>query len=71
MCEYCEKGKELKSCNFCGNAKITIYKNGFTENTGMLEIQGNENIFKFFKTIYCPRFDINYCPMCGRKLVKE
>ena len=23
MCEYCEKGKLVKSCNFCGSAKIT------------------------------------------------
>lgn len=29
MCEYCEKGKALNSCNFCGGAKITIYKKGF------------------------------------------
>lgn len=24
MCEYCEKHKEIKSCNFCGRAKARI-----------------------------------------------
>lgn len=71
MCEYCEKGKALNSCNFCGDAKITIHKKGFQKDIGMLEVQGNENTFKLFKRTYCPRFDITYCPICGRKLGEE
>ncbi len=62
MCEYCEKRKELKSCNFCGSATLSV-------SGKILEVQGNEKKFNIFKKIYCPRFDINYCPMCGRKLV--
>ncbi len=64
MCEYCEKDKIHKSWNFCGSAKMRIYKNG------LLEVKGDENKFSLFKRIYCPRFEINYCPMCGRKLMK-
>lgn len=71
MCEYCEKEKALNSCNFCGDAKITIYKKGFQKHIGMLEVQGNEKTFQLFKRIYCPRFDIKYCPICGRKLGEE
>lgn len=70
MCEYCEKQKIITSCNFGGGARIRIYKRGYEDNKGMLEMQGEGNIFKIFKRYYCPRFDINYCPMCGRKLGK-
>lgn len=45
MCEYCEKEKALNSCNFCGDAKITIHKKGFQKYIGMLEVQGNEKTF--------------------------
>jgi hypothetical protein len=61
MCEYCENRKELKSCNFCGSASLIVLGN-------ILDIYGDEDVFKLFKRIYRPRFDINYCPMCGRKL---
>ncbi len=61
MCEYCENKKELRSCNFCGSAKLKIL--GRT-----LDIYGNN--FNMFKRIYRPRFDINFCPICGRKLTK-
>ena len=61
MCKYCEKRKKLKSSNFCGSATLIVSKN-------ILDIYGDENKFNIFKSIYRPRFDINYCPMCGRKL---
>ena len=67
MCEYCEKGKELKSCNFCGSAKAII---SISKECTLLDIWGDESKFHIFKRIYRPRFDINYCPMCGRKLVE-
>ena len=28
MCEYCDKNKVLKSCNFAGSGKIRIYNKG-------------------------------------------
>ena len=65
MCEYCEKRKLLKSCNFCGSAKMRI---SVSKEFNLLEVQGDENKFHLFIRIYCPRFDINYCPICGRKL---
>ena len=65
MCEYCEKGKIHKSCNFCGSAKMRI---SCSKEFNILEVQGDKEKFSLFKRQYCPRFDINYCPMCGRKL---
>ena len=64
MCEYCEKRKEIKSCNFCGRAKATIVGDE-------IDIWGDKRKIRWFKDIYAPGFRINYCPMCGRKLVEE
>lgn len=61
MCEYCKKNKKLKSNNFCGSATLIV-------SGDILDIYGDENKFNIFKRIYRPRFDINYCPMCGRRL---
>ena len=71
MCEYCGKNKVLKSCNFAGSGEIRIYNKGFEKGIGLLELQGDGVKAKIFKRLYCPRFDINYCPMCGRKLGKR
>lgn len=68
MCEYCEKDKIHKSCNFCGSAKMRI---SCSKEFNILEVQGDKEKFSLFKKQYCPRFDINYCPMCGRKLNEE
>lgn len=68
MCKYCEKGKQIISGNFAGGGKIRIYNKGFDKGIGMLELQGDGTKAKIFKWLYCPRFDINYCPMCGKKL---
>ena len=65
MCEYCEKRKILKSNNFCGSAKMII---SVSSTGSILDIYGDENKFHIFKRIYRPRFDVNYCPMCGREL---
>lgn len=64
MCEYCDKNKILKSCNFAGSGKLTIHKTRFEENIGLLELQGDGIKAKIFKRLYCPRFEVNYCPMC-------
>lgn len=61
MCEYCEKRKEIKSCNFCGSAKAVIVG-------AEIDIWGDKKKIGWFKNIYAPAFKINYCPMCGRKL---
>lgn len=63
MCEYCEKKKKIKSCNFCGSATLLVLGN-------VLDIYGDEKKFSIFKRIYRPSFYISYCPMCGRKLTK-
>ena len=64
MCEYCEKRKEIRSGNFCGSGKMRIYNNGYEKGIGLLELQGDGTRAKIFKNLYCPRFDIQYCPMC-------
>ena len=61
MCDFCKKGKEIKSYNFCGRAKVTIVGNE-------IDIWGDKKKIRWFKDIYAPSFRINYCPMCGRKL---
>ena len=64
MCDYCEKRKEIKSCNFAGSAKMIVSVGEFN----ILDIYGDESKFNIFKRIYRPRFDINYCPMCRQKV---
>lgn len=61
MCEYCEKRKEIKSCNFCGRAKARIVG-------AEIDLWGDKRKIGLFKDIYNPRFVIKFCPMCGRKL---
>ena len=65
MCVYCERQTIVKSSNFCGSAKMRINEG---KEFNILEIYGDEKKFNIFKRIYQPRFDIYYCPMCGRKL---
>lgn len=64
MCEYCEKRKEIKSCNFCGRAKARITGNE-------IDMWGDEKKFRLFESIYNPAFKIRFCPMCGRKLEND
>lgn len=61
MCEFCENGKVIKSCNFCGEASMRLAGTS-------IDVQGNEKKFSLFRRIYAPRFIIEHCPMCGRKL---
>lgn len=68
MCEYCEKGKVIQSNNFCGEAKMTI---SCSKQFNILNIWGDKNKFSVFHKYYQPRFDINYCPMCGKELKGE
>ena len=67
MCEFCENNKILRSCNFAGSGEIRIYNRGFEKGIGMLELQGDGMKAKIFKNLYCPRFDINYCPKCRKE----
>ena len=52
MCEYCENQKELKEKEF----DVTIVNNCL--------VVGNQCSCGYDRA----RFNINYCPMCGRKL---
>lgn len=61
MCEYCEGKKTKKSANFCGRAELRIAGD-------YMDVFGDGKEIRFFKSIYQPSFQINYCPMCGRKL---
>ncbi len=57
MCEYCEKGKEIRNDN---NIKSFISKAHFGYS---IIVQTN----KLYLDVQNIGF-INYCPMCGRKL---
>lgn len=65
MCEYCEKKKDIKSANFCGEAKAMIL---VSDKFNTLDVRGNERKFQLFRRLYRPSFYINYCPMCGKEL---
>ena len=54
MCEYCENSRfKLKKCKLEIEQEINIYKNNnFTK----------EKIWQEFE------INMNYCPLCGRKL---
>lgn len=60
-CEYCSDEKELSSYNFCSAVKMRLIGN-------TLEFYGRARKVKFLDIYYAPRFDIKYCPMCGRCL---
>ena len=55
MCEYCENQKELKEKEF----DVTIVNNCL--------VVGNQCSCGYDRA----RFNINYCPMCGRKLESD
>lgn len=60
MCRYCEEGREIQSSRYIWNdttAKIDIYNDKY-----VISIYDN-NI-----NTYDMKFEINYCPKCGRKL---
>lgn len=61
MCEYCEKGKEICKEN---RKELGIELNG---GKGKLIAYGTDS-HNWDISVECK---INYCPMCGRKLVKE
>lgn len=61
MCEYCEKRKEIKSCNFCGRAKARIVG-------AEIDVWADGKKIRLFRDIYAPAFKINFCPMCGKDL---
>ena len=61
MCDFCDKKTVISSCNFCGNAFMSLAGN-------VLDVYGHEKVFTLFKRLYRPRFEIDYCPMCGKKL---
>lgn len=54
MCEYCEKEKYILNV-FLSQCKIKFFKRKNKEKIYVLEINNNY-------------IEINYCPICGRKL---
>ena len=63
-----KKIKYIKVAIFCGSAKMRI---SCSKKFNILEVQGDKEKFSLFKRQYCPRFYINYCPICGRKLKED
>lgn len=73
MCEYCEElcyentilGADIKIHKCANRADLTIaqiMKHASERKPGIVIYQGN---------LAKGHFEINYCPMCGRKLVEE
>lgn len=63
MCEYCEKNKEIIDTNSNGWHALGITKQS-EKDGGIYTI----DMFTPFG-LWCK--PINYCPMCGRKLVQN
>ena len=70
MCEYCKKIINNKRILDIDNDKETYIEINWQKILGYMlyvEIEGQDN--DGYKQSQF--FQINYCPMCGRKLVKE
>lgn len=83
MCEYCENGKHLNDKVYSDGTKFDDYYSNYIEHKEGLgpclvsEIKRKafhnwyglpEEVYERFATSW--GVDINYCPMCGRKLVE-
>ena len=63
-CDVCGGGKEIRSDNFCGMARLRIVGDS-------INLRGDEKKIKFFGHIYAPSFSVRFCPFCGRPLTDE
>lgn len=63
-CDVCGGGKEIRSDNFCGMARLRIVGDS-------INLRGDEKKIKFFGHIYAPSFSVKFCPFCGRPLTDE
>lgn len=75
MCQYCNKNINNKPI-LCidrktDKSKLTLVKTGWTEYTILAEIDNLADDTSNIPDIASQFFQINYCPMCGRKLRKE
>ena len=63
-CDVCGGGKEIRSDNFCGMARLRIVGDS-------INLRGDEKKIKFFGHIYAPSFSVRFCPFCGKPLTGE
>lgn len=63
-CDVCGGGKEIRSDNFCGMARLRIVGDS-------INLRGDEKKIKFFGHIYAPSFSVRFCPFCGKPLTDE
>ena len=63
-CDVCGGGKEIRSDNFCGMARLRIVGDS-------INLRGDEKKIKFFGHIYAPSFSVRFCPFCGKTLTDE
>lgn len=66
MCEYCEKDSELYS-DYCNSHSVLLKMTKFPENKTKI---GIDLCCNCEGTSFLQYIDINYCPICGRKLGK-
>ena len=63
-CDVCGGGKEIRSDNFCGMARLRIVGDS-------INLRGDEKKIKFFGHIYAPSFSVRFCPFCGKPLTDK
>lgn len=63
-CDVCGGGKEIRSDNFCGMARLRIVGDS-------INLRGDEKKIKSFGHIYAPSFSVRFCPFCGKPLTDE
>ena len=63
-CDVCGGGKEIRSDNFCGMARLRIVGDS-------INLRGDEKKIKFLGHIYAPSFSVNFCPFCGKPLTDK
>lgn len=75
MCKYCEGKEDISNRVFEDGSKFSDYmvKVNIEKvfNKKMLIVKPVEYINGEKRQVMRYTFNINYCPMCGRKLIKE
>jgi len=75
MCEYCEKNTNNKPImsidKDTDKSKLSLVRTNWTGYTIYAELDNLADDSNNVPDIVDQFFQINYCPMCGRKLLKE
>ena len=64
MCEYCEKDSKIYE-DYCNSHDVLLEMRQFSENKVKLRI---DLYCSCTETSFLQYIEINYCPICGKKL---